>query len=77
MHQEISELLIIPFKPLKIVIMSREDYNGLVPAVGVYEPTSTSGIFRNFITVTTGREISRAREPHIGLYSLVSPLEIC
>jgi len=38
-HQEIGGSLVMPFKPLKIVIRSRKGCNGPVLAVEGYEPT--------------------------------------
>ena len=41
-HQEIGELLIMPFKPLKFIIRSHNGCKGLVFATGDYEPTRNS-----------------------------------
>ena len=41
-HQEIGGFLVMPFKPLKIVIRSRKGYNGPALTVEGYEPTQIS-----------------------------------
>jgi hypothetical protein len=76
-HQEIGGLLISPCKRLKFVLKSQEGYEGLVFVVTGYEPTSLTKYLRNPITVIIDCKISRVREPHIGLWSIVSPREIC
>ena len=71
-HQEIGELLIMPFKPLKFIIRSHNSCKGLVFATGDYEPTRNSKLLRHSITVAKDCNISRIRKSPIGLHPLIA-----